>query len=241
LIPPLLILRPEPGNAASCAAAAALGVQAVAAPLFAIEILAWQAPDPAAFDALLIGSANALRHAGPALAAYAAKPAYVVGEATAQATLQAGLQVAAIGSGGLQSVFDHVPIAHPRLLRLAGQERVVLCPPPHVSLIERVVYGAAPLPLPAAIARLILTHALPALVVALHSAQAASHFSAEIDRLKLPRQRLHLATIGPRVSAAAGDGWGSLHTAPTPDDRSLLALAAQLCHTLAPPVGDREV
>ncbi|WP_245654050.1 uroporphyrinogen-III synthase [Novosphingobium rosa] len=237
MIPPLLILRPEPGNAASCATAATLGVQAVATPLFAIEVFAWQAPDPAGVDALLIGSANALRHAGPALAAYAAKPAYVVGEATAQAALKAGLQVAAIGSGGLQSVLDGVPIAHPRLLRLAGQERVALCPPPHVSLIERVVYGAVPLPLPSAIARLILTHALPAVVVALHSAQAASHFAAEIDRLALPRQRLHLATIGSRVTAAAGQGWGSIHTAPNPEDRSLLALASQLCHTLAPPVG----
>lgn len=238
MIAPLLILRPEPGNAASCAAAGLLGVEPVAAPLFAITPMAWQAPNPADIDALLIGSANALRHAGPQLTAYAGKPAYTVGEATAQAARQAGLHVAAVGSGGLQTVLEHVPPNHGRLLRLAGHERVVLTPPPHATMIERVVYAAVPCPLPRAIALLLLTHALPGVVAALHSAQAALHLAGEIDRLGLPRARLHLATIGPRVTAAAGNGWGSLHTAPQPDDRSLLALAAQLCHNLAPRVGD---
>lgn len=238
MIAPLLILRPQPGNAASCAAAALLGVEPVAAPLFAIAPVAWQAPDPAEVDALLIGSANALRHAGPMLEAYAGKPAYTVGEATAEAARQAGLQVTAVGSGGLQTVLDAVAPAHHRLLRLAGRERVALTPPPHAAMVERVVYAAVPCPLPGAIARLVLAHVLPGVVAALHSAQAALHFANEIDRLGLPRRRLHLATIGPRVTAAAGDGWGSLHTAPQPDDRSLLALAVQLCHTPALRVGD---
>lgn len=238
MIAPLLILRPEPGNAASCAAARLLGVEPVAAPLFAIEPVAWEATGPAEIDALLIGSANALRHAGPKLSTYAGKPAYVVGEATAQAARQAGLEVTAVGSGGLQTVLDSVAPAHRNLLRLAGQERVMLTPPPHTTMIERVVYAAMPRPLPGAIALLLLAHALPGMVVALHSAQAASHLASEIDRLGLPRKRLHLATIGPRVTAAAGDGWGALHTAPQPDDRSLLALAVQLCHTPALRVGD---
>lgn len=238
MIAPLLILRPQPGNAASCAAAELLGVEPVAAPLFAIEPMAWQPPDPTEIDALLIGSANALRHAGPHLAAYAGKPAYTVGEATAQAARQAGLHVEAVGSGGLQTVLDQVAPNHSRLLRLAAYERVVLTVPPHATMIERTVYAAVPRPLPRAVARLMLTHALPGVVAALHSAQAALHLAEEIDRLGLPRARLYLATIGPRVTAAAGDGWGALHTAPRPDDRSLLALAAQLCHTPALRVGD---
>jgi hydroxymethylbilane synthase len=162
------------------------------------------APDPTEIDALLIGSANALRHAGPHLAAYAGKPAYMVGEATAQAARQAGLHVEAVGSGGLQTVLDQVAPNHSRLLRLAGYERVVLTVPPHATMIERTVYAAVPRPLPRAVARLMLTHALPGVVAALHSAQAALHLAQEIDRLGLPRARLHLATIGPRVTAAAG-------------------------------------
>jgi uroporphyrinogen-III synthase len=203
LIAPLLILRPQPGNAASCAAAELLGVEPVATPL-RDRTHGMAAPNPTEIDALLIGSANALRHAGPHLAAYAGKPAYTVGETTAQAARQAGLHVEAVGSGGLQTVLDQVAPNHSRLLRLAGYERVVLTLPPHATMIERTVYAAVPHPLPRAIARLMLTHALPGVVAALHSAQAALHLAQEIDRLGLPRARLHLATIGPRVTAAAG-------------------------------------
>lgn len=231
---PLLILRPEPGNTASVAAALDLGVEAIAAPIFTVQPVAWDAPDR--IDALLIGSANAIRHAGPGLAAYAGLPAYTVGAATAQAAREAGLNVIAVGSGGLQPVLDTV--THPRLLRLAGQERVPLAPPPHVRMVERIVYAAMPLPLPRLAARLMLTHALPGVAVALHSAAAATHLAGEMDRLDLPREKLHLITLGPRIAKAAGTGWAAIHTAPAADERSLLALAAQLCHTPAPRVGE---
>lgn len=231
---PLLILRPEPGNAATLAAALDLGVEAIAAPLFTVQPVAWDAPSEV--DALLIGSANAIRHAGPGLAAYAGLPTYTVGAATAQAVREAGLNVIATGSGGLQPVLDTV--THPRLLRLAGQEHLTLTPPPHVRMVKRIVYAATPLPLPRIAARLMLTHALPGVAVALHSAAAATHLADEMDRLELPREKLHLITLGPRIAQAAGTGWAAIHTAPAPDERSLLALAAQVCHTPAPRVGE---
>lgn len=234
---PLLVLRPEPGNTATVCAAHALGILAVAAPLFIIEPVAWDAPCPSEIDALLIGSANALRHAGAGLAAFLAKPAHVVGEATAQAARQAGLSVESAGCGGLQGVLNALPPQ--RLLRLAGEERIALAPPPGVTMIERVVYAARPLPLPDPVARLILAHALPGLVVALHSAAAATHLAGEMDRLGLPRQRLHLAALGLRIAQAAGQGWAAIHIAAMPDERSLLALAQQLCHTPTPRVGDQ--
>jgi uroporphyrinogen-III synthase len=90
---------------------------------------------PGDVDALLIGSANAIRHAGPGLAAYAGLPTYTVGAATAQAAREAGLDVVAVGSGGLQPVLDTV--THTNLLRLAGQEHLTLTPPPHVRMVER--------------------------------------------------------------------------------------------------------
>lgn len=231
---PLLVLRPEPGNAATVAAALDLGMEAIAAPLFTVQPVAWDTPDDV--DALLIGSANAIRHAGPGLAAYAGLPTYTVGAATALAAREAGLDVIAVGSGGLQPVLDMV--THPRLLRLAGQERVPLTPPPHVRMVERVVYAATPLPLPRIAARLMLTHALPGVAVALHSAAAATHLAGEMDRLDLPREKLHLIALGPRIAQAAGTGWAAIHTAPAPDERSLLALACQVCHTPAPRVGE---
>ena len=63
----LLLLRPEPGLSASAERARALGLEVIACPLFAIEPVEWEAPDPADYDALLLTSANAVRHGGHGL------------------------------------------------------------------------------------------------------------------------------------------------------------------------------
>jgi uroporphyrinogen-III synthase len=235
LIAPLLILRPQPGNAASCAAAELLGVEPVAP---SSRSNPWHgSPHPTEIDALLIGSANALRHAGPHLAAYAGKPAYTVGETTAQAARQAGLHVEAVGSGGLQTVLDQVAPNHSRLLRLAGYERVVLTLPPHATMIERTVYAAAAARCPRH--RAADAHPCPARRGGRAAFGAGRAPPCPRDRQAGPAAR----TAAPRHHRATGhgggrDGWGALHTAPRPDDRSLLALAAQLCHTPALRVGD---
>ena len=75
MTPPVLIIRPEPGASRTLEAAKALGLAAHGFPLFAAVPRAWDAPPVDSFDALLLGSANALRHGGPALADYIGKPA----------------------------------------------------------------------------------------------------------------------------------------------------------------------
>jgi uroporphyrinogen-III synthase len=200
-------------------------------PLSVPQPVNWHGPDPTTVDALLLGSANALRHAGPALAAYAGLPAYAVGAATAAAARAAGLDVVAEGHGGLQSLLGALSPGHTRLLRLAGAERVALAPPPGVTLIERAVYRIDHQPLPAALAARLAGGA----VVLLHSAEAARHFVAEVERAGLDRASITLATIGPRVSAVVGTGWAALGTAPRPDDTALLALALQLCQNVGRP------
>lgn len=224
---PLIILRPEPGASASLAAARDQGLDAHAAPLFRIAPVAWQAPSADAVDALLLGSANAARHGGADLARFRSKPAYVVGAGTAAAARAAGLTLAATGSGGLQAVLDGVAPSHKRLLRLAGEIRVPLVPPPGKELIERTVYAAQPLPLdPAMVARL----QQPA-VVALHSAEVARRLAALCTAHGIARARLRLAAIGPRVRDAAGSGWAETACAAQPDDAALLALAARMCQS----------
>ena len=96
---PIAVLRPEPGNGATVAAIEAAGGMAIRLPLFAAAPVAWHAPDPAAFDALLLTSANALRHGGPELAALRSLPVHAVGGATAAAARQAGFAVAHAGTG----------------------------------------------------------------------------------------------------------------------------------------------
>jgi uroporphyrinogen-III synthase len=224
-----IVIRPEPGCAATVAEARAMGLEAHGFPLFAVRPLAWDAPDPASVDALLIGSANAPRHAGAALSRYAGKPAYAVGEATAEAARAAGLTVVATGRGGLQALLEGIVPAHRRLLRLAGHERVDLVPPDGIELAERVVYASETQPMPEALGRLLTARALPHSCVALHSAKAARHFAAEVDRLAIPRARIRLVALAPRIAAAAGTGWASLGTASETTDQALLALAHRLC------------
>ncbi|HEY0269506.1 MAG TPA: uroporphyrinogen-III synthase, partial [Sphingomonas sp.] len=60
---PLLVLRPEPGASATVAAAQAMGLEAIAAPLLTVRPLGWSLPDDPP-EAVLMTSANAARHGG---------------------------------------------------------------------------------------------------------------------------------------------------------------------------------
>lgn len=189
-----------------------------------IRPVAWECPDPAGIDGLLIGSANAILHGGPQLARLAGKPVHAVGEATAAAARTAGFTVALSGSGGLQGVLDAVR-GPARLLRIAGEEHVPLTPPPGVHVTEVIAYRSVPLPLDPAAALLAEGRAL----ALLHSAATARHFAAECDRLALPRAGIALAALGERIAAAAGPGWRAVHTAARPDESTFLQLVFDLC------------
>jgi uroporphyrinogen-III synthase len=224
----LLALRPEPGLTATLERASDLGLPVTGHALSAIRPLAWDCPDPATIDGLLIGSANAILHGGPDLARLTAKPVFAVGEATAAAARAAGFSIAMTGSGGLQGVLGAIS-APCHLLRIAGEEHVPLTPPPGVTFSEVIAYRSEALPLDPAAPLLASGTAL----VLLHSAATASHFAAECDRLKLDRARITLAALGPRIAAAAGageeGGWAAIHTAAAPDEATLLQLAFDLC------------
>ena len=223
---PLVIVRPEPGCAATLAAARSMGFDARGFALFAVEPAEWAAPDPADFDVVLAGSANVFRLGGPELARLAGLPVHAVGETTADAARAAGFLVAATGAGGLQPVLTALAPGT-RALRLAGAERVALTPPPGVTMVERTVYAARPLSLPDGLVQLLREPA----AIALHSAEAARHFAAQVDRVGIARAHLALVTIGPRVTAAAGSGWATVLTADSPSDPALLAKARDLCQT----------
>ena len=223
---PLLVVRPEPGNCATVAAARALGLTAWSEALFRIAPTTWNPPPAPEFDAVLIGSANALRHGGQALAGYAALPAYVVGEATAEAAREAGFSVAAIGSGGLQDLIARLSRdKRRRVLRLAGADHVALTLAEGTEFVTAVVYEALPLAMSADCA-VRLGQGAAAL---LHSAAAARHFAAECARLRVDRGAVALACLGPRMADAVGEGWASVASAERPDDTALLALAREMC------------
>lgn len=222
---PVVVIRPQPGCDATVEAARALGLDARGFPLFEVRALAWEPPPRHAFDALLIGSANVLRHGGTAFETYSGKPTYAVGQTTAEAARAAGLTVVSVGKGGLQRVLDQVRPEHSRLLRLAGRERVPLQPPLGVTVCEREVYASEPLPMPPGLAEVL---AQPALIL-LHSGEAAGHFARLCDEAGIERGHLLLAALGPRIVSAAGEGWGAARVAYPPTDPALLAIAREMC------------
>lgn len=222
---PLVVIRPEPGNAATVAAARQLRMEAHGFALFEIAPKSWEAMPPDQFDALLLGSAQVLRHGGRGLAALKSLPVYAVGETTAQAAREAGFTVVRTGESNLQALLAQLDPAHRRLLRLAGEERVAVTLPKGVTMDERVVYASLARPFPPELTGLLSEPA----IIALHSAEAARHLASQCVGHGIKRARIRIAAMSNRIAAAAGDGWGEVAVASYPEDKALLALARQMC------------
>ncbi|MEL6531113.1 MAG: uroporphyrinogen-III synthase [Pseudomonadota bacterium] len=220
----VLAIRPEPGLSSTLESGRALGLDIIGKPLFEIVPVAWDCPDPATVDGLLIGSANAILHGGEQLHHLMGKPVHAVGRTTAETARAAGFQIAAIGQGGLQNVLDTVePPA--RLLRLAGAEHVSLTQPSEVGIQTEIVYKSNTLSLKSDVISAIGGDP----IILLHSAAAARHFASECDRLGLKRERLTLALLGPRIAEAAGHGWKGVCVSPHPNDNALLEMIRDMC------------
>ncbi len=221
----LLIIRPQPGNDASAARARAAGFEPVQLPFFAVRPRIWQVPDAQDYDALLITSSNAVRHAGAALSRLHTLPVHAVGRVSAEAAREAGLNLASSGSKGAADAIAAAQAAdHRRLLWLAGEDRTRFALPADMQIDERIVYAAEPAALPPEAAQIVAQCPL----VALHSARAARAFSAFIEANGLQRQKFVLAAFSAAIAAAAGTGWGGIARAEHPDDAALLSAAAQL-------------
>ncbi len=210
----LAVLRPEPGNAATAARVEALGLPAIRLPLFAVRPLAWEPPDPGQFDALLLTSANAVRHAGAALARLRALPVLAVGEATARAAAEAGFAVALTGDTGLDALLGQA--GERRTLYLHAAEARV---PAHPAIVAAVpIYSSDALPLsPEALQPMLGNVAL------LHSPRAAQRLAELLP--PADRARVRIAALSPAVADAAGDGWQKVTIAAAVSDAALLASA----------------
>jgi uroporphyrinogen-III synthase len=208
----LLVVRPEPGNARTTARLRAGGGAVLGRPLFAAAPIAWTPPDPAAFDALLVTSANAVRLAGAGLARLAGLPVIAVGAESAAVARDAGLRVAVVGDGGVADALTAAAAAGlARPLHLAGREHIDSGHP------TAIVYASAVLDVDAAA----FAAAATGRIVLLHSVRAAHRVAALIA----DRHATGVAALSPAVLAAAGDGWAFARAAAMPTDAALCALA----------------
>lgn len=219
---PVFVIRPEPGNAATVAAARARGLDARGFALFTVAARPWTLPD-GPFDAILAGSANIFRHGGPLLDALKAVPVIAVGETTADVARAHGFAVAHIGEGGLQPVVE--TLTPGRYLRLAGEDRVRLTPPSGVRIETAVVYAAHPHPLAPEMAQALTRGGL----VMLHSGAAARHLRQCFEAAEIPKKQVRLACLAPRIASLAGEGWGEIGVANARTDVDLLELVGRMC------------
>lgn len=213
---PLAVLRPEPGNAATAGRIEALGLKVVRLPLFEVRALAWNVPDPAAHDALIVTSANTLRFGGAGLTALQGLPVVAVGQATADAARAAGFEVMLTGDGDAARMLDLAATAgvH-RALHLGGRERTR--PDSARIAASMAVYASEMLPM-------LDMDAIYGTVALLHSGRAVRR----LGELVADRSRVRIAAISRAVGHAAGPGWTATAIAATPDDAALIAAAATL-------------
>ena len=226
----LLVIRPQPGATETVARAIALDLDALAIPLFAVVPLAWAAPDPDSFDALLMTSANAARHGGEALRGFSALPCYAVGEATAAAAREAGFRSVTAGKGdGHEALTMAARDSRRRLLHLCGRDHQPI-EQPGLAVERRQVYAVEPVSALPGHAVELLRNGAAAL---LHSPRAAAHFAALVDQAGLDRSAIGLIAISAAAMGTAGEGWRAQWVAAVPRDEALLELAAKLCQTEA--------
>lgn len=220
----LVVLRPEPGATATCNAARALGLNPISLPLFTIAPVAWEPPDPAAFDGLLLTSANAIVHAGEGLQRLRGLPVYAVGQATAGASSDAGLVLNFIGADGVDDLLARLD-PELRLLHLCSEQYRA-----PTSASQPITH--LPVYRPVQTEQVDLTTAAGA-VVAVHSAQAAVRFAALAAAQGVDAGQVTIAAISADAARATGSGWETVEVAASPDDAALLALAARLCNNPA--------
>ena len=130
----------------------------------------------------------------------------------------------------LQGVLDRAIPPATRLLRLAGDERVPLHLPAGMTLDERVVYASKPQDMPPGLIERLRAPA----IIAVHSAEAVRHLTAQCVYHGIRRAPLRIAALGQRIAQAAEGGWGEVAVAALPNDTALLALARQMCQDPGP-------
>lgn len=219
----IIILRPQPGADATAERARALGLAAEVLPLFIVAPLAWTPPDPARFDALMITSANAARHAGADLKRYAALPLFVVGAASAHACREQGLEPVMVGESNAAALVARIAQAgHARVLHLCGAD-VTEAASGALDIVRVPVYRSVE-----GEGCDLSGHLHPGDILLVHSPRAGARLAMLVDPEARPA--FSLVAISSQALASAGSAWASAQAAPQPTDAAMLALARELCH-----------
>jgi uroporphyrinogen-III synthase len=221
----VLVLRPEPAASATAERIREHGLDPIVLPLFEVEPVAWEAPDPCGFDGLLLTSANAVRMGGDQLNGLRDLPVHAVGEATAKAAREAAFNIANTGDAGIDRLLESIE-PNLRLLHLCGEHR-------RLPQGARQTIEAIPVYRSNARRGVDVTQAADS-VVLVHSQRAGGRFAALVNRAGCERNSIAIAAISNAAAQSTGDGWAQIEIAEAPSEDALLALAARLCNKPAP-------
>jgi uroporphyrinogen-III synthase len=219
----VVVLRPEPGASDTRDRAAALGLKPVLMALFEVVPVPWQTPDVTRFDALLLTSANAVRHGGDQLQQLRGLKAHCVGQATAEAARSAGFDIASVGKSGVERLLGSIENDQ-RLLHLCGQHRKQNRDAQQ-EITTIVVYRSTELPPPRNIRE------AEGAIVLIHSPRAGARFAHLADETHLERGSIAIAAISDAAAEVTGQGWERCAIADKPEERTLLELARTMCNT----------
>jgi uroporphyrinogen-III synthase len=211
----VLIVRPAPGNAATADAVAAMGLDPVVVPLFEVSPVAWEVPEPAAFDAVVMTSANAARLGGAGLARFAHLPVFAVGGATGAAAREAGFCDVRIGSGDATDLGAGLP---GRVLHLTGADHRPL--PTAAQVTAVAVYRSRTIDPP---------EPLAGEICLIHSPRAGARFADLVP----DRSATQIVAISPAAARACGTGWAAVHIAAHQREHAMLATLARVCEAAA--------
>ncbi len=229
----VLVTRPEPGASRTARRLHSLGYEPVVVPLSRVETVPIAPPDPTAFDAIAVTSANALRALDPQIAQMVSQTRlFCVGKATAEEARQAGFGEIVTGAGtgaALATLVAHTLPAGGKLLYLCGAPRdedfEAALAEAGILVEPAEVYRMAETPITAAEETLSGPAGIDAALV--YSAEGARHLGA-LAATPTGRQlfaNTRVLALSEKCAAAMDDTFASrLQVADMPDEDALFAL-----------------
>lgn len=232
----VLVTRPYPDNAATAAALRAAGIEAMLAPMLRFEPVEWRDEPGAAFDGVIVTSANALRaiEGNSGVAPLLELPLFAVGSHTAEAARTGGFRSVIDADGDAAALRERIKASMKKrkrnatLLHLAGadlaSDLAAELGATGVTVVTRTVYRMAPVSrLPDDVcAAFTAQHIEAVLHYSRRSARAfvdaARHAGIEISALALPQCCLS-ASIGAVLREA---GAVRISAASAPNEAALL-------------------
>lgn len=221
---PVFIFRPEPGNTATCARASALGLTPISVPLFRIESVTWDAPDPKDYAVMMMTSANAARFAGPQLEHYTQIPLFAVGAATEASARDKGFAAIVAGKENVAHLLATIAtLGAQKILHLCG-ESLAAQPNMGLEIDQRIVYRSVPIP--QSLGQ--LDEALKPVICLVHSPRAAARFAELCNAQHIEKSRISIVAISETAAKAVGSGWEKVAVAANPRDDAMLQIALEL-------------